>query len=124
MAGDVDSRKSTSGYLFRFLEGAISWQSKLQKYVASSTIEAEYIAAEEAVTKMLWLKRFLQELGVNQDEYIVLCDSQSAIDLRKNAMYHARTKHIDITYHWLRDVIEDNEMMLKKTTRIRMVQIC
>ena len=124
MAGDVDRRKSTSGYLFRFLEGAISWQSKLQKYVASSTIEAEYIAAEEAVTKMLWLKRFLQELGVNQDEYIVLCDSQSAIDLRKNAMYHARTKHIDITYHWLRDVIEDNEMMLKKTTRIRMVQIC
>lgn len=114
MAGDLDNRKSTSGYVFTFSGGAISWQSKLQKCVALSTTEAEYIAAVEASKEMLWLKRFLQELGLKQSEYVVFCDSQSAMDLSKNSMYHARTKHIDIRYHWLRDVIEEKRMKLKK----------
>lgn len=114
MAGDIDSRKSTSGYVFTFSGGAISWQSKLQKCVALSTTEAEYIAAVEASKEMLWLKRFLQELGLQQEEYIVFCDSQSAMDLSKNSMYHARTKHIDVRYHWLRNVIEENMLKLKK----------
>ncbi|CAN0898839.1 Retrovirus-related Pol polyprotein from transposon TNT 1-94 [Linum grandiflorum] len=114
MAGDFDSRKSTSGYVFTFSGGAISWQSKLQKCVALSTTEAEYIAAVEAGKEMLWLKRFLLELGLKQSEYVVFCDSQSAMDLSKNTMYHSRTKHIDVRYHWLRDVIEEQMMKLKK----------
>uniref|UniRef100_A0A3Q7IYG7 Uncharacterized protein n=1 Tax=Solanum lycopersicum TaxID=4081 RepID=A0A3Q7IYG7_SOLLC len=68
MAGDLDNRKSTSGYLFKFAGGAISWQSKLQKCVALSTTEAEYIEAVEASKEMLWLKRFLQELGLKQSD--------------------------------------------------------
>ena len=60
------------------------------------------------------MKRFLQELGLKQREYVVLCDSQSSMDLSKNAIYHAHTKHIDVRYHWLRDVIEDRRMKLKK----------
>ena len=92
MAGDLDNRKSTTGYLFTFSGGAISWQSKLQKCVALSTTEAEYIAATEASEEMIWLKRFLQELCLNQMEYIVYCDSQSAIDSSKNSIYYARTK--------------------------------
>ena len=63
-AGDLDGRKSTPGYLFTFAGGAISWQSRLQKCVALSTIEAEYIATNEAGKEMLWLKQFLQELGL------------------------------------------------------------
>ena len=114
MDGDIDSRKSTSGYVFTFSGGAISWQSKLQKCVALSTTEAEYITVVEASKEMLWLKRFLQELGLQQEEYIVFCDSQSAMDLSKNSMYHARTKHIDVRYHWLRNVIEENMLKLKK----------
>ena len=58
-----------------FSGGAISWQSKLQKCVALSTTEAEYIAATEAGKEMIWLKEFLQELGLNQTEYIVYCNS-------------------------------------------------
>ena len=106
MAGDLDGRKSTSGFLFTFAWGAVSWQSKLQKCVALSTTEAEYIAAAEAGKEMLWIKRFLQELGIIQKEYKVHCDSQSALDLSKNSMYHSRTKHIDIRYHWIREVME------------------
>ena len=68
MASDLDGRKSTSGFLFTFAGGAVSWQSKLQKCVALSTTEAEYIAATEAAKEMLWMKRFVQELGLMQDE--------------------------------------------------------
>ena len=101
-AGDLDGRKSTSGYLFMFAGRAVSWQSRLQKCVALSTTEAEYIAANEAGKEMLWLKWFLQELGLKQDGYVVNCDSQSAIDLSKNSMYHSCSKHIKVRYHWLR----------------------
>ena len=82
--------------------------------VCLSTTEAEYIAATEAGKEMIWLKRFLQELGLNQMEYIVYCDSQSAIDLSKNSMYHARTKHIDVRYHWIREKVENESFHVKK----------
>ena len=59
MAGDLDGRKSTSGFLFTFAGGAVSWQSKLQKCVALSITEAEYITATEAEKEMLWMKQFL-----------------------------------------------------------------
>ena len=113
-AGDLDGRKSTSGYLFTFVGGAVSWQSRLQKCVALSTTEAEYIAANEAGKEMLWLKRFLQELGLKKDGYVVNCDSQSAIDLSKNSMYHSRSKHIEVRYHWLRLVVEQQSFELEK----------
>uniref|UniRef100_A0A2N9J1S8 Integrase catalytic domain-containing protein n=1 Tax=Fagus sylvatica TaxID=28930 RepID=A0A2N9J1S8_FAGSY len=114
MAGDLDGRKSTSGFLFTFAGGAVSWQSKLQKCVALSTTEAEYIAATEAGKEMLWMKRFLQDLGLKQDEYVVHCDSQSALDLSKNSTYHSRTKHIDVRYHWLRQIVDQQLMQLRK----------
>ena len=97
--GDLYCRKSNSGYLFTFAGESISWQSKLQKCVSLSNTEAKYIAAIKAGKEMLWMKRFLQELDLKQRDYIVHCDSQSAIDLSKNTMYHARTKHIDVRYH-------------------------
>jgi hypothetical protein len=124
MARDLDNRKSTSGYMFTFSGGVVSWQSKLHKCVALSTTEAEYIAATEAAKEMLWMKRFLLELGVKQDEYVVFCDSQSAIDLSKNATYHSRTKHIDVRYHWLREVIDKKQMRLEKFIQKRIPLIC
>ena len=106
MASDLDGKKSTSGFLFSFAGGAVSWQSKLQKCVTLSTTDVEYIAATEAGKKMLWMKRFLQYLGFKQDENVVYCDSQSALDLSKNSMYHSRKKHIDVRYHWLRLIVD------------------
>ena len=75
MAGDVDSGKSASGYLITFARGAVSWQSKLQKCVAFSTMEAEYIAIIEACKEVLWMKKFLQELGHEQDKFALYYDS-------------------------------------------------
>ncbi|GMH14052.1 hypothetical protein Nepgr_015893 [Nepenthes gracilis] len=114
MAGDIDSRKSTKGYLVTFAGGAVSWQSKLQKCVALSTTEAEYIAITEACKEMLWMKKFVQELGLQQEKYTVFCDSQSAIHLCKNSSFHSRSKHIDVRYHWIRDVLEDGLLSLEK----------
>lgn len=114
MAGDIDSRKSTSGFLMRLARGAISWQSKLQKCVALSTTEAEYIAATEACKDLLWLKEFLQELGLKQEKYVLYCDSQSAIHLSKNSSFHSRTKHIDVRYHWIREALDKKLLQLEK----------
>ncbi|GKA92256.1 putative RNA-directed DNA polymerase [Tanacetum coccineum] len=114
MAGNKDNMKSTSGYLMTFARGTVSWQSRLQKCVALSTTEAEYMATTEACKELLWLKRFLQEFGFKQQRYAVLCDNQSAIHLAKNSMFHKRTKHIDIRYHWIRDAIEDGMFELNK----------
>lgn len=114
MAGDVDSRKSTSGYLITLSGGAVSWQSRLQKCVALSTTEAEFIAATEACKELIWMKKFLHELGFKQEHYVMYCDNQSAIYLGKNSTFHARSKHIDVRYHWLRDALNDNLFELEK----------
>jgi len=114
MAGDIDSRKSTSGYLITYSGGAVSWQSRLQKCVALSTTEAEYIAITEAAKELLWMKKFLQELGLQQERYLLYCDSQSAIHLSKNSTFHSRSKHIDVRYHWIRDVLDEKLLQIEK----------
>ena len=114
MAGDVDTRKSTSGYVIIFAGGAISWQSRLQKCVALSTTEAEFIAATEAYKEMLWLKKFLLELGYAQEKYELMCDNQSVIHLGKHPTFHSKSKHIDVRYHWLRDVLDEKSICLEK----------
>ena len=99
MVGDVDSRKSISGFLMTFKGGAVSWQSKLQNCVALSTIEVEYIAITKGCKEALWMREFLDELGLQKEKYVVYSDSQSVIHLFKNSMFHSRSKHIDIRYH-------------------------
>ena len=114
MAGDVDGRKSTSGYFITFARGAVAWQSRLHKCVALSTTEVEFIAITEACKELLWLKKFLQELGLKQERYVLRCDSQSAIHMSKKSSFHSRSKHIDVRYHWIRDVLNDKLLQLEK----------
>jgi len=114
MADDIDSRKSTSGYLITYSGGAVSWQSKLQKCVALSTTEVEYIAITKAAKELLWMKKFLQELGLQQDRYLLYCDSQSVIHLSKNSIFHSRSKHIDVRYHWIRDALDEKLLQIEK----------
>ena len=71
-----------------------------------SNIEAEYIAITETSKELLWMKKFLQELGLQQEMYLLYCDSQSSIHLSKNPTFHSRSKHIDVRYHWIRDALE------------------
>jgi len=114
MARDIDTRKSTSGFVLTFAGGVVSWQSRLQKCVSLSTTEAEYIATTEACKEMLWMKRFIEELGLEQENYVIFCDSQSVIHLSKNPSLHSKSKHIDVRYHWIRDVLEKKLLELEK----------
>jgi hypothetical protein len=94
MAGDKDNKRSTTGYVFTIGGTVVSWISKLQKVVALSTTEVEYVAAIEASKEMNWLQRFVEELGNKQENNRLYCDSQSAIHLAKNSSFHSKTKHI------------------------------
>ena len=72
------------------------------------------MAAIEAVKEAIWLKDLLGDLGVIQENIAVFCDNQSAIFLVKNQTYHAQTKHIDVKYHYVREIIESGVVLLRK----------
>lgn len=104
-AGDLDKRRSLSGYVFTFGGNTVSWKSSLQHVIALSSTEAEYVALTEAVKEALWLRGFISELGFVQKKVSIHCDSQSAIHLTKNSVFHERTKHIDVKLHFVRDIL-------------------
>ena len=112
MLVDVNTSGSTSGYVMTYARGVVSWQSRLQKSVALSTMEAEHMVAVEAGKEVIWMKDFIGELGIHQEEFWVYCDRQSAIHLVKNAVYHSRTEHIQRRYHWIRERVEDQDFVL------------
>jgi hypothetical protein len=113
-AGDLDDRRSTTGYVFTLTGGPICWKSMIQSTVAMSTTEAEYMAAAEAAKEALWLTGLVKELGIQQGGVPLYCDSQSAIYLAKNQVYHARTKHIDVRFHKIRELVTTSELLLEK----------
>ena len=80
-AGDVDTRRSTTGFVFILFGGAVSWSSKRQATVAASTTEAEYIAMAAAVREALWLRQLLKDLAMVVDTVAIFADNQSAIKL-------------------------------------------
>ena len=77
-------------------------------------MEVEYVASTEAGKEIVWIKAFFKELGLEQDKYVVYCNSQSAIDLSKNATYHSRTKHIEVIFHWICDATKMKRFQVKK----------
>ncbi|PKA59147.1 Retrovirus-related Pol polyprotein from transposon TNT 1-94 [Apostasia shenzhenica] len=114
LIGDLDYRKSTSGYVFTLGGTAISWMSKLQKCVALSTTEAEYVAISEAGKEIHWLISFLKEIGKEQNNSVLFSDSQSVICLAHNPVFYSRTKHIQLKYHYIRSLIDDGMLPLVK----------
>ena len=112
--GDHDTRRSTTGFVYTLASIAVSWVSRLQKIVTLSTTEAEYVAVTEASKEMIWLNGCLEELDLKQGRGVLYCDSQSAIHLTKNPVYHTRTKHIDVKYHFIRSLVEDRKLHLMK----------
>ena len=100
-ARDLDKQRSTSSYVFMLARGAMSWRSRLQNCITQSTIEAEYVVATEACKEAIWLGRLVVDLGMKIEMPELHCDSQSAIQLAKNLVFHAKTKHIDVKYHFI-----------------------
>lgn len=110
-AGDTDTRKSTTGFVFIFNKGPVAWCSRRQPCTSLSTTEAEYIAASETSKESVWLRRMLNQLGEKQsDPTPIHCDNQSAIKLVRNPEFHNRTKHISVRFHFIRDQQEQKEI--------------
>ena len=109
----------------------------IQSSVALSTTKLEYMAIVEATKESLWLIGLVKELGIQQDGVQLYCDSQSAIYLAKNQVHHAKTKHIDVRFHKIRELVSYGKLLLEKVltsenaanmlrrfTPLRMQQTC
>jgi hypothetical protein len=138
-AGDIDTNKSTSGILFFFGKSLASWQSVKQQVVALSSCEAEYIAASTASTQALWLVRLLGDLlGRDTGAVELRVDSKSALALTKNPVFHKRSKHIRMRYHFIRDCLQEGsfkacyintkdqlaDLLTKPLGRINFLELC
>jgi hypothetical protein len=134
-AGDIDDRKSTSGYVYLLGGGAISWRSRKQPLVAFSTVEAEYIGASDAAKEAIWIRNLfaalrkvnienrgqtdIRQFADEDDEnektvpQTLFVDNQGALQLAKNPKFHERTKHIAVRYHFVRDACERDLIQLR-----------
>ncbi|GJW08872.1 retrotransposon protein, putative, ty1-copia subclass [Tanacetum coccineum] len=92
----------------------VSWKATLQHVVALLTTEAEYMTLTEAVKEAIWLRGLLEELGVELNTVAVNCDNQGAIHLSLNHAFHERTKHINVCYHFIREVLEAKTVKVLK----------
>ena len=109
LGGDVIGRKSTSAYYFSFRRSPISWASQLQKIVALSSCEAEYMALKEAIKEYLYLISVIKQLNIeNKEKFYLFTDSLLAIDLVNNLEHYAKTKHIDIQYYFIREHVTND----------------
>jgi hypothetical protein len=112
-AGSVVDRKITSGCCFSFGSTMISWQSRKQSSIALSTAEAEYIAACSASCEAIWLRKLLTSLfDLEMEATTILCDNQSYIKMTENHVFHDRSKHIEIRYHYIRDMVQRGALKL------------
>ena len=105
---DLDFKKSTLGCVFTLGGGAISWRSVKQSCIVDSTIKAEYVATCEAAKEVVWLKKFLFDLGVMRMEQVLFtlfCDNSGAVAQSKDPRNYKKRKHIERKYHIIRDIV-------------------
>jgi hypothetical protein len=115
-AGNVDDRKSYTGFTFKLANAAVVWESRKQPTVALSSTEAEYMSLSSASRDAIYLVNLLSEIGFPQIVKIPVTihgDNLSAMNLVKNPVYHARSKHIDIKVHFIRELYQNQQIELK-----------
>ena len=113
-AGSVTDRKSTSGCCFNLGSAVIAWRSRKQTSVALSTTKAKYIAACSAISEVVWLQKMLSGLfDLEMDATCIYCDNQSCIKLSENPVFHDKSKHIEIKYQYIRDMVEKGVVKLQ-----------
>lgn len=111
-AGDKMTRMSTTGFTFILHGGAISWRSRLQRLVATSTAAAEYVAAAEGVKNSLWLRGLLGDLGEYAGPVTLHEINQACLAMATNEGMSPRTKHVDVCHHFIRDCVEKQQVVL------------
>lgn len=113
-ANDSSDRRSVSGGVFKVFGSTVSWLTKKQQTVALSSTEAELTALCTVACHEVWLSRLLQDLGYSCKEPIcVYEDNQSAMRIAEESKDFGRIKHVDVKFHFLRDLIKDGRIVLK-----------
>ena len=124
-AADLETRRSTSGYVFTLAGAAISWASKRQHSVALSTMESEYMAACAAMQELIYLRLMMVDIGLPPPGPTILHqDNQSAIGLERDSISNKRSKHINVRYHFIRDHIARGDATPQYTSSEDMVADC
>lgn len=113
LAGDPGTRRSTNGFVSLIGGTAVSWTSQLQKSVALSTTEAEFVAASEGAKELIWLKRLLNEICGKSGVPVLFVDNASAIKLVKNPEFHKRSKHIEVRYYFVRELFQNGDIFVE-----------
>ena len=112
-AQDPDDRRSTSGFAFDIGGGVISWSSKKQPTVATSSVEAEYIASANATKEAVWLRTLLRELDLPQKKATIIhANNQESIAFAHNSVLHSRAQYIDIQHHFIQEHVEHGKVSL------------
>eukprot|EP00253_Pinus_taeda_P019213 PITA_19213 len=113
-AGNLDDRRSITGYAFSIGSRVIAWSSKKQSTVALSLCEAEYQALCAAMCEATWLRRILNDAGKEQkNSTSIKSDNQSTIKLAYNPVFHKNTKHIDTQFHFIREKLQSKEIIVE-----------
>ncbi|KAJ9567735.1 hypothetical protein OSB04_003701 [Centaurea solstitialis] len=111
---DVDDGRSTTGHVFYLGTSPITWCSQKQATVALSSCEAEFMAATAAACQAIWLRELLAELiGLEKQKVLIRVDNKSAIALSKNPVFHGRSKHINTRYHFIRECVENEQVVVE-----------
>jgi hypothetical protein len=118
-AGDPDDRRSTSGYLVYLSSNPITWSAKKQPTVSKSSTESEYRALAIASAELCWIRTLLKDLGIFFSQPPLLwCDNVSALAIASNPVFHARTKHIEVDFHFVRERVLCKDLIVKFVSTI------
>jgi len=123
-AGDRASRKSTSGYVFLVNKTVFSWKSSLQKVVAASSTEAEYISQALCTREALWVMKLKKDFEMDDGAVVLYGDNTGAMTLAREHKTTARSKHIDVTYHFTRDYVNRGAVVFKYIPTDKMIADC
>jgi hypothetical protein len=106
LVGSVSDRKITSGIFFSLGLGMISWQSRKQSIISLSTTEEKYIVSYSTNCESIWIRKLLTGLfDLEMESTVILCDNHSFIKMTNNPMFHDKSKHIEMRYHYVRDIV-------------------